>query len=377
VFNGTMSRGGASITDENYARLERIALDQAMEFATIEDRARAAEILKNLAEARNSARGARLNRMQFAATTIIPFLALIVTAATIVVQNRQFHKTLAHEADEFKEGQTLQRDAGEDAQWRDALKLVSFRNTQSAQLGALAMQGFFESKRYETQARQVARTLLIDISNVAVFDEILWNMRERTNAKNFTDLSVVAQMLGYAQRKTYHIVGAASKSNTPFLIAVVDEIDPDPHDIEHNRDQQIKVAAWEIDTASEFMRGLWKNSDKNLSPAGLTLTATILENGDFDGLSFSGTDLSFGILSNATFRNAHFVKADLKQLYVRRGRLEGADFNGVTSFEGSRWEDSNWWEAKCIPHDMLNYLVTADHHAISVEDRTRLTDGCK
>ena len=59
MSNTPTPTGVASDRDENYAKLERIALDQAMELEKLEDRARAAELLRNLAEARNSARGSR------------------------------------------------------------------------------------------------------------------------------------------------------------------------------------------------------------------------------------------------------------------------------------------------------------------------------
>jgi ribosome assembly protein YihI (activator of Der GTPase) len=49
VSNTPTPTGVASDRDENYAKLERIALDQAMELEKLEDRARAAELLRNLA----------------------------------------------------------------------------------------------------------------------------------------------------------------------------------------------------------------------------------------------------------------------------------------------------------------------------------------
>jgi hypothetical protein len=48
VSNTPTPTGVTSDPDKNYAKLERIALDQAMGLEKLEDRARAAELLKNL-----------------------------------------------------------------------------------------------------------------------------------------------------------------------------------------------------------------------------------------------------------------------------------------------------------------------------------------
>ena len=239
------------------------------------------------------------------------------------------------------------------------------------------MQGFFSSPRYGNRAREIAGGLLVNVANVSSFDAILKEMQEETDRSNFVHLTSVAQMLGFAQRAKHHIKGAASDINTPFLIQDVDEIDPNPQDFERNQDQQLKVAAWKIDTASAFLLELWRAPDKQFTPSGEVLRGAVLENGDFDNLDFSRTHLDFGILYNATFRNVRFNQATLKDVFVRHVNLQGADFGGIATFSGSRWEDTNWWQSKCVPKELLDYLVRETKHTVSQEERTSLIENCK
>ncbi|PYM06475.1 MAG: hypothetical protein DMF15_12925 [Verrucomicrobia bacterium] len=106
--------------------------------------------------------------------------------------------------------------------------------------------------------------------------------------------------LGSARQK-FHISGAASKKNTPFLM---ESLGANPKDFDRDKDQQTRVAAWELDTVSRTLRSVWtdKDSQKRLSPSGWQLSGAVLENASFDGLDFTETDFSFGILSTRASR---------------------------------------------------------------------------
>lgn len=362
---------------DKYASLEAKALSEAEQAATIELRSKSAETLKNISEARNSAATTKFRRWSDLSSSAVPILALLVTALTVILQTRQFHQTLTQQVDQFGRTERQQAEAHENSEWREALKAVSFTDRRSSLVGAFAMQGFFDSPRYGNQAREIAAGLLANTANVSSFDEILTNMRDKTDESNLTHITALAQMLGFAERAKYRMTGAASDATAPFLIEDVDEIDPNPEDFEHSPDQQLKVAAWKIDSTSQCLRQLWRDQKKKLSPRGSVLTGAVLENGAFDNLDFSGSHLDFGTFYNATFRNARFNAATLKDLFVRHVNMEGADFAGVSVVSGSRWEDTNWWSAKCVPPKMLDYLVEQTKHAVSSEDRTRLTGSCK
>ncbi len=359
---------------DGFSALEAAVLDEdVIAESSPNEKAKLAETLKNLADARSSHELLRIKRSLLRTTAFAVWIAVIVVVAlaymTISEQRKQPERLAA-----------LQRDANEDAQWREALKLVSFRDPASSQIGVFAMQGFFGSPQYSAQARAIAGLLLPNVSNVYAFDEVLARMGPpHTDRSNYQDLTGIAQMLGLDQRARNHISGAAMKKNTPFLMESVSAMRAGSKDSDRDKDQQTRVAAWELDSMSRTLRRLWTDKDpkKRLSPGGWPLSGAVLENGDFDGLDFSETDFSFGILFNASFQGARFNKATLKDAYVRKVALDDADFSGVTAFSGSRWEESNWWDAKCVPQPLLDYLLKEDAHPLTPEAKAKLVSSCR
>jgi Pentapeptide repeats (8 copies) len=240
------------------------------------------------------------------------------------------------------------------------------------------MQGFFDTG-HGSQAMTIASSLLSNIPNVGIFDAVLVDIRNRTtDDRNLSHLSAVARALGLAQREKNRIVGAASKANTPFLNETVDAFYVDPKSIDHDPKRQLKVAAWELDSASQYLKDTWKRHENPISPGYKPLTCIVLENAqtetdNFNDLDFSQSDLSFSILSNAHFKRVKFAKVNLTGAYVRNVILTDADFHGVTSFDGSRWEDSNCWDAKCIPPKMFEYLLRVSPHKLTSEAAASLS----
>ncbi|PYT65522.1 MAG: hypothetical protein DMG39_29020 [Acidobacteria bacterium] len=84
----------------------------------------------------------------------------------------------------------------------------------------------------------------------------------------------------------------------------MESLGANPKDFDRDKDQQTRVAAWELDTVSRTLRSVWtdKDSQKRLSPSGWQLSGAVLENASFDGLDFTETDFSFGILSTRASR---------------------------------------------------------------------------
>lgn len=136
---------------DSLSALEAAVLDEeVIAESTPNEKAKLAETLKNVADARSSNELLRIKRSQVRTTAIVAWIAIIGVAALafmIISDERKESERLA----------VLQRNANEDAQWREALKLVSFRDPGSAQFGVLAMQGFFASSQYASQARRDCR----------------------------------------------------------------------------------------------------------------------------------------------------------------------------------------------------------------------------
>jgi pentapeptide repeat protein len=82
-------------------------------------------------------------------------------------------------------------------------------------------------------------------------------------------------------------------------------------------------------------------------------------------------------ICNASFKNAKFNGAILSDVYVKDVVLDNADFSNVEDVEGSRWENSNWWDAKCVSQTMLTYLLKVSNHPMTPEAQSRLVSNCQ
>ena len=77
-----------------YSSLEGSAFGQAQKAQTPDDLAKSTEILKNIADARNSAYNTRFQQILSLLSAVIPLLALFATIYSIRSQSAQFSQTL-------------------------------------------------------------------------------------------------------------------------------------------------------------------------------------------------------------------------------------------------------------------------------------------
>jgi len=342
----------------DYTSLEAKALSEGIAAQTAGERAKYAEILKNIADAKKSAFESNLPRWREFLVSVLPLLTLLVGFC-------QFSRT-----------QNQSREAHEDSEWRQALKNVSFRDRKASLMGAFAMQGFFKSDRYSSQAREIAGVLLPHTSNVGGFDEILVSMRQGTNDYNFKDVKGIGQKLGLDQRTRNGLGNQAPSDPPPFLTEDVNFMSLDEDLIEKDSKLQSQAAAWEIDSVSQALLALWRDQKMGLSPTGETLTTTVLENGTFDDLDFSDSNLRLSFLYHASFKRVKFRNAKLKGIFMDDVQLDGADFSGVSDYEDSEWGSSNWWTAKCVPPKMADYLEDGTGHKLSDTEKRELAKNC-
>lgn len=359
-------------------KLRDAALKSATEAIDPDVQLKYVEIAKTLGEAGNAAIDARFARTRFWASTVTPILALVVTGLTFVVtvqmQSKQFQATLKTQSDQFQKTADSQSNANEDSKWRDALGKVSFKDSESALVGAFAMQGFFRQSRYQGQARSIAAALLPLVRNVDAFDEIVTEMEEQSTEQNQFDLTGVSQMISFAQRERYGIVGAATTKGpgvVPFLDYDIVSIEIDPSLTGKTDPRGTKIAAWKLDTVSHFLKMLWNDKQKGVTPARKNLAAVVLEDETFDNLDFSNANLRAAVLYRASFKGSVFRGVNFKDALVQDASLDGADLSGVTSFEGSVWKGrTDWWDAKCVSPKLLEHLIMTDPHPASRPPRT-------
>jgi hypothetical protein len=175
-------------------------------------------------------------------------------------------------------------------------------------------------------------------------------------------LSEISQMICFAQRERYGITGPVAKKGAkvpPFLEYDIVSIETDPRLVAKTDHQRSKVAAWELETVSHFLKLLWTDAKKKATPAGQNLTAVVLEHETFENLNFSGANLRTGVLYNATFKGANFRGTDLTDAFIQDAVMDGADLSDIVHFQGSVWqgEKTKWWNAACISRELQDYLM--------------------
>jgi hypothetical protein len=353
---------------DELSAIEKKALEQAAASDDLEVRRKAMEIANAVSEKRKvmtetakllldtkeASRESKFGRTRYWAGTLTPLLAVFLTGATLLMQTWQYQSSAK-----------LQVDANEDSQWRDAIKNVSMRDTGTTLISAFAMRTFFDSSHYSLQARTVAATLLPHVDNPDGFDNVFFDMLDDNSKPNQAHIVAIAKTIFNSQLDLYHVNVLASqpvKLEFATLKEILGEDDP-PTFIQQDpaSRKQAVASAWMLDSVSDGLHDLWVS--KNGTPQGMDLGGVVLEFGQFDGLDFSRTNLRGGALYHSDFKGVNFTGASFTRKLISNVTLDGADLKGVTDFEESRWEYTNWWKAKCLSPELLAYLEKNDSTA--------------
>lgn len=346
--------------------IEKKALEQAAAAEAQKERTEALEIAKTIIETRKLAaetekirldakevsREYKFGRAAHWASMLTPLLAVALTALTLYNQSRQFSETAK-----------LQADGSEESEWRDAVKNLSMKDARTTLLGAFSMHGFFNSPNHANQARTIAATLLphVDISDG--FDNIFFDILDATNASNQVHVVAIGKTLFNLQMDLFRVSVLANRPSQLDFQTLREMLgDDDPPDFiskESASRLDAGARAWMLDSVSDGLSALWTNN-KAAGPRGLDLGGVVLEDGQFNDLDFSNTNLQGGALFNADFKRTRFAGATFTRKLVSNVTLDEADLSGVKNFEESKWEHANWWKAKCISRELLEYLKTND-----------------
>jgi len=299
----------------------------------------------------------KFGRTKVWAATLTPLLAVALTGVALILQSQQFRATA-----------NVQIHANEESQWRDAVNKLSMKNPGETMVSAFAMHNFFDSRHGE-QARIIAATLLPHVDNPDGFDNVFFGILHATNTSNEGHILGIGKTLFNLQMDLYRL---NVLTNQPALLdfhtlrQMLGDDDP-PDFIRTNpaSRRQAAVTAWMLASTSDGLRDLW--GTKAAAPERTDLNGVVLERGLFHGLSegldFSDANLQNGALYHADFRDAKFVRAAFTRRLVSHVMLDGADLSGVKEFEESKWEHANWWKAKCISKELVEYLEKTDKTA--------------
>lgn len=244
-----------------FERLEAEAIDRAISADDRKERSEWLEIAKSIQERKRLSLDidklslecdtARLEnkfgRTRFIATILTPILAVITTAAAIVFQAYQFRINSRFQSEQLKTTTELEVAKDEDEKWRELMKAVSFNDSKSALVGALAVEGFFSSKYYSRESRSIATALLPLVDDVSGFDYVLDELALRTSATNQYELVSISSMIAFRAKQQHHLdAGAAINDHhevPAFLQHDVSSIDPNPDTRRLNQAMRDKISA--------------------------------------------------------------------------------------------------------------------------------------
>jgi hypothetical protein len=281
---------------------------------------------------------------------------LVIAFGTLWLQSQQFRKS------------------EEDSQWREAMKVVSFNNPSQALASAIWMESFLDSptRAHRDLSRHVAASLLPRVDNVAGLDDVVADLIAHTDANNQLDIISLARKVYTDQWQRYGL----TPSDPIELRSATEEVIGGLDDAKEVGARKVDAAAfsagtWEIDSASQALWEIWVRQ-KLASPKEKNLGDIVLEGtkrGKAFSVDFTDADLTNAVLSNVSLQGANLTRADLSKLTI----LDGVNLSAITHFNGSKWNDVDWWDAQIISPELCAYLQVK----FPPPPRAKLPEGCR
>jgi hypothetical protein len=256
-----------------------------------------------------AARRESSERLREYVTVLAPVVTIFTLALTLIVQGWQ-----------FRESERNKREEVEDAQWAEAVKLISQGGKVSP--GVIALSPFLKLPRYQNTARETAIQLLANSSDPILYTDLFgaafvpvgWNNLDQI-------LKLDRALLTRGQPlydKTYN--ETTEHNDLTKLSAQEKEV------LDYLNDVMPKMCA-QIGSVLRSPR-----------PTGVSL--------DLSAIRFTNCDLRGIDLSGANMENTAMVFVD----------LAGADLSNITRCEGAYFFHTAWWEAKSISPTLLAHL---------------------
>jgi hypothetical protein len=369
----------------------RKARNLASEATDAEAMQKAVDAARMARELQNKEREKKwLSSAQSWATVLSSSTAAFAVVISFIALALQFYQ--------FKATGTQQQEAAETTQWRDALKAVSIKDDSSVLSSAVQIESFFDHSRYSDQARSIAAMLLPCVTSGAGFDKITDQMRlspgdkatrsdlisvqkdlisvqqgiidedwDLYNKARLKKRSVQKDFADFLEDPTDMIadgdqfLSQGSKSSTGTKNSEIGDtraaVSQCESDRAYNPRKRALTCSYNADTVSRELARFWhEHSDVQPGPGKISLSGVVLENANFADVDFSDTSLELATINNANLSHSKFSGASLKSAVLTSLVLNGAIFTGLRSFDDSKWNGSNWWEAQAMDCPLAEYL---------------------
>lgn len=303
---------------------------------------KAAELLKLISEIENqraqtrkledevtdSTQKKKIKDLKEFVALLAPLVTTLVLAGTLALQSYQFSRTERDKAIDAQrqreaalEEAKRQANAAEDANWSDALKLLT--GSEKLSPAVVLLKRFANSPRYSGEARLTAeRLLLLKTDDSEAFTSLFGSVFVPPKWSSLSDIVDIDRQL--FQRTNPLLDKVWDEKTRTLNWSKTSPEDKKEYDNLNN----------ELDYISEQLAVLLKGK----RPPSQSL--------DFHAIALWDTDLQGADLSEADISGSNFANLNLK----------GANLSGITSFENLVFVGSGWWECSKISPQLCAYL---------------------
>jgi hypothetical protein len=254
------------------------------------------------------------------ATTLIAagglFWAIINQTIQERIQAKQFDISNRFQAEQFKATAQLQVQSSEDNQWREFItKLADDSNISNDISLPVLLKSFMSSKKYATQAHDIATLILARTSNLKLFKLLFRYTDFSTTWKNCGDLVFIT--------KSLDSISSYLKNNPKGKI-------------EPAHDEKICNINEELSIISASITRTIRANKNPHNPDSFNISGVRFVQSNLSNVDFSSSDMRNTIFDSCNFKNAIL---------------------DITLFNSAKFDRSNWWQAKSIDTRLLGYLI--------------------
>lgn len=258
---------------------------------------------------------------------LAPLFTTIVLAGTLLQQSHQFVQSEKTKQDQFTQAEKdkdsearREADAAEDLRWADAVRLLS--QSEKLSPAGVIVKSFIKSERYGAPANQTALQILVKTNDPDLFADLFTTIFDPVSWDNVAQVSDLDRRLFSEANPLY------MKSWNPRTL----------------RNDLTKLNPAE--------KREWEYLEKDLTFVSARL-ALLLK-----GQRPPGTKLNLrSIVFYGSFEGADFSAADIAGSTMSAIDVKGADFGGVTGYDGVPFQATAWWRASKIDVGLLEYLI--------------------